>query len=404
MPQPDRLQGFPFEEHNAEVRAAWAALDAGRPTRTPSVLGANTRFMLMNLAASPDGPDWRRYMESPDFMFESQLRFQRWMRFNMLQDAPLGLPDAWRISPDFQNTYEAAWLGCPIHYPEGQVPCTTAGFEDCPERVMEGGIPDPFGGTLALGLEYYERYMELARGREYLGRPIEPQMPGWGWGSDGVMTVACNLFGPNFVCMAMAAEPERLHALFEFLTEATIHRLHSWRRRYGISLQLDNWCYADDSVALIGVAMYREHVLPYHKRVYDAVATPKGRGIHLCGNATRHFKTMCEELGIVMFDTGFPVDFAWVREQVGPNVRIQGGPHVDVLRYETPAAVRIETERILDSGILEGGQFVLREGNNLAPETPIANTEAMYGACRRRALGAGQDPAGVLKWLDEHPL
>ena len=30
----------------------------------------------------------------------------------------------------------------------------------------------------------------------------------------------------------------------------------------------------------------------------------------------------------------------------------------------------------------EGGKFVLREGNNLAPFTPVANVAAMYAACK----------------------
>lgn len=32
---------------------------------------------------------------------------------------------------------------------------------------------------------------------------------------------------------------------------------------------------------------------------------------------------------------------------------------------------------------MEGGQFVLREGNNLAPGTPLENTEALYHAGRQ---------------------
>ena len=47
-----------------------------------------------------------------------------------------------------------------------------------------------------------------------------------------------------------------------------------------------------------------------------------------------------------------------------------------------PAAVREEVRRILTSGVLAGGRFVLREGNNLAPHTPLENTEAMYRAGR----------------------
>mgnify|MGYP005871400093 FL=1 len=48
----------------------------------------------------------------------------------------------------------------------------------------------------------------------------------------------------------------------------------------------------------------------------------------------------------------------------------------------TPRAVRAEARRILQSGVMDGGKFVLREGNNLAPFTPVANVAAMYAACK----------------------
>jgi len=55
---------------------------------------------------------------------------------------------------------------------------------------------------------------------------------------------------------------------------------------------------------------------------------------------------------------------------------------VELLRTGTPEQVRAETRRILDSGVMAGGKFVLREGNNLAPGTPEENVAAMYAACR----------------------
>ncbi|MGD2039275.1 MAG: uroporphyrinogen decarboxylase family protein [Anaerolineae bacterium] len=52
------------------------------------------------------------------------------------------------------------------------------------------------------------------------------------------------------------------------------------------------------------------------------------------------------------------------------------------LQQTTPDEVRAETERILNSGVRDGGRSVLREGNNLAPGTPLANLEAMYTAAQ----------------------
>jgi len=128
--------------------------------------------------------------------------------------------------------------------------------------------------------------------------------------------------------------------------------------------------------------MYREHLLPFHRRLCDALGTPAPRSIHLCGDSTRHFRTLRDELNIRAFDTGFPVDFAALRRELGPGVRIQGGPHVHLLMQATPAEVRGEVRRILQSGVLDGGFFVLREGNNLAPGTPLENTETLYHAGR----------------------
>ena len=196
------------------------------------------------------------------------------------------------------------------------------------------------------------------------------------------MTVACNLFNAEFVCETMADEPERLHRLLDFITEATLQRMTAWRKRTGIPVPQDGFGFADDSIALISTEMYREHVLPYHCRLCDALGTPTPRSIHLCGDATRHFRTLRDELNVWTFDTGFPVDFADLRRELGPTVRLQGGPHVHFLMRATPEEVREEVRRILQSGVLEGGFFVLREGNNLAPGTPLENTEALYHAGR----------------------
>jgi uroporphyrinogen-III decarboxylase len=235
---------------------------------------------------------------------------------------------------------------------------------------------------MARAFDYWQHFQARAAKETFLDRPIEALVPCCGTGMDGPMTVACNLFGPTFVCEALADEPERLHSLLEFITEATIRRMTAWRKLAGIPVPQDGFGFADDSIAMISTAMYREQILPYHRRLCDALGTPAPRSIHLCGDSTRHFRTLRDELNIRTFDTGFPIDFGAMRRELGPQVRIQGGPHVHFLMQAKPAEVREEVRRVLQSGVLDGGFFVLREGNNLAPGTPIENTEALYHAGR----------------------
>lgn len=88
-----------------------AADTARKPYRVPIILGTNTRYFIFDPRANPEGIDFERYTGDPDMMFDTLLRFQRWAKFNLLQDAALGLPDEWQVSVDFQNYYDAAWFG-----------------------------------------------------------------------------------------------------------------------------------------------------------------------------------------------------------------------------------------------------------------------------------------------------
>ncbi|MEI8195120.1 MAG: uroporphyrinogen decarboxylase family protein [Phycisphaerae bacterium] len=379
----DRLANLDFTRHNEEARQVNDAMHAGKPIRVPVAVGTATRYFIFNDQANPAHIPFQKFIEDPDVMFDCKLAFHRWMQFNILRDDVLGMPEFWPMSVDFQNFYEAAWFGCPIHYMDDQVPDTTPAFVDVPERVMEHGIPDPFGGLMGKVLEYWEYFQQRAAKETYFDRPIKVVSPGSGMGTDGPMTVACNLFGPNFVCETMMEEPERLERLLSFITEATLTRMIAWRKRVGIPYPTDGFGIADDSIAMISTDAYRRHILPHHRKMFDTMGTGVNCGVHLCGDATRHFKTLRDELKVQSFDTGFPVDFAAIRRELGPNVHISGGPHVDLVLNGTPQEVFAECRRVLTSGIMEGGRFLLREGNNLAPYTPLENTEMMLAASRQ---------------------
>jgi uroporphyrinogen-III decarboxylase len=234
---------------------------------------------------------------------------------------------------------------------------------------------------MARNWEYLEHFKARAMNYEFCGRPVKAGSP-VGCGTDGTFTIACALRGPTELCLDMYTDPDFYHALMGLIVEATIRRIHAYRERLGQPRESKTWGFADDSIQLLSVPTYRELVLPYHKRLFAEFGPDGPNSIHLCGDTTHLFRTIRDELKVMTFDTGFPVDHGWLRKELGPAVTIQGGPHVEVLRTGTPAAVRAETKRILRSGVMDGGKFVLREGNNLAPGTPVENVAAMYEACR----------------------
>lgn len=373
-----------FAAHNKEVRQVWEAYRAGKPTRVPMLLGIQPRYTMFDHPANPRGITFEGYWSDPQLMLERLLEHLEWCAFNLPQDAEMGLPKKWTVWVDFQNVYEAAALGCPIQYCEGQVPDTRPLEGEAAIRdLLKGGVPDPFGNPFWSKVwSFHEHFEQRAKeGFEWRGRPIHVAGPS-GMGTDGPVTGACNVCGAMEFCLDLAGDSAFADELMAFLTESAIARIRAFRGRMGFPLKEKGFGFADDSVALLSTEMVAERVLPHHRRLVEAFSEGGPNSIHLCGDATRHFPFLKEALDIKSFDTGFPVDFAWLRRELGPDVEIQGGPSVPFLQAATADEVRRETRRILQSGIMEGGRFVLREGNNLAPEIGVEQVSAMYEECR----------------------
>jgi len=81
--------------------------------------------------------------------------------------------------------------------------------------------------------------------------------------------------------------------------------------------------------------MVREFVLPAHRELKKGLTTAQRISIHLCGDSARHFRLLRDEMGVFSFDTGFPIAFAWVRRELGPEAEIVGGPRVMLLHSLT---------------------------------------------------------------------
>lgn len=181
----------------------------------------------------------------------------------------------------------------------------------------------------------------------------------------------------------MLESPDYFHQLMDYLTEATIQRLKAWRRYAGEPAVSPYFGFADDSIQLIGAEMYQEFVLPYHKRLREALSTGEEPGFcHLCGNATRHYPLIQQELNIGTFDTGFPVDHAALIRQLRPGTVIQGGVPAELVLRGTPEEIRTASRRIIESVKPLSRQFVFREGNDVPPGTPLENMWALYEAGR----------------------
>ncbi|MBX7259943.1 MAG: hypothetical protein K1Y02_26550, partial [Candidatus Hydrogenedentes bacterium] len=382
-----------WTDTNARSKELWGAFWKRANERAPVRLNTNPRVLLLNPEHNTRGITYEQYMTDPDVMGQGVLEWSLWVRHFLPGDHEHGLPEEWPIYVDFENTYDAAWLGCPVHFRDGQIPDTTPFLTDDTKTLLfDRGLPEPFAG------EWPERFLAFAghwdkkrrEGWTWLDRPIGPLlMPSYA-GTDGMFTAAVAVRGAMEFCSDMLLDPDYAHTLLEYLYEAMRTRMRAWRRKFDIPIPCDDFWLADDAVQMLSVEQYREFVLPWHRKLYDEFATHTRRGMHLCGNAQRHYPTIRRECGVTQFDTGFPVDFAAVRRELGNNTIVYGGPKVSFFLTDDPAPIIQETKRIAESGVLHGGCFVFQEGNNLPPLARLGTCEAFY----KTAVEHGHIPRG----------
>jgi len=374
------------QEHNEEAQQVWDAFNTGLPIRPPVHLGTMMQYFLFNDDLNPgERVSFEAYSTDAETMLTFQLRSQVWRGEKIAPycDDQIGVPEAFEVKVDLQNFDEAAYFGAPIVFMPHQVPDTEPIYEgDRKWAFLDYGLPDPLrGGWYEKAHQLFEQMCALLEATpSYLDRPI--RMGPFGIWTGGILTLAIALRGQALL-MDIYEDPDYVRAFFSYLVEGTIQRIRAHLAFFGLAVPAEEMFFADDAIQMISTGMLKEFLIPEYKRLKVALTSADQVKVHLCGDATRHFKILKENLGVNEFETGFPVDFGWLRRELGPDVLIHGGPSVVLLRDGTPDEVQAETHRILHSGICDGGRFVLREGNNLAPGTPFENLAAMYEEARR---------------------
>lgn len=374
--------------HNTQAAQVWTAFHARAPIRVPVRITCNTRMLVCNRAYNPRGISYQDIFSDPDLLWQTYLEFQYWWRHFPRTDLPSGIPEVWPMAIEGQNVFEAAWFGAPVVFHEYGEPSTQALLQDDHKhQLFDRGRPDPLRdhGWMERSLRTWELFQEKAQHDTFLGHPVSAPCP-VGLSSDGPFTVAAMLRGADGLMIDMLTDTDYFHQLMRFITEASAARIQALRPLAGLPIQESRFCLADDSIAMLSVAQYREYVLPYHQQLKAQLAPNAPAWVHLCGDATHLFKTIRDELGAVEFDTGYPVDFAKLRNELGPDVTISGGPPVDLFMRASPELLLARTREILACGIRTGGRFILQEGNNLPPGTPEAHVTQFYELARQ--LGA----------------
>jgi hypothetical protein len=375
-----------YQKHNEEIEELLVAEKQGKNRRILMQISANPRMILSDPELNTQGIAFKDYMEKANVMLETEAQFQEYMADNMIWDKKMGFSNYESITAyaDGHNVTEAEYFGGEVAYHGTSSPGTRPFLDETTMHgFIEKPLPDFQRGLMGRAVDFTAWFEEQkARCWTYKGKP-NTDIPKPNMGTDGHFTVGCCLLGATELCIALYEEPEFAKEFLAYITGATIERIKYFRRLWGLPEKSENFGFADDSISLLSVKDYQEYILPFHKKLVSELCSQgDNNGMHLCGDATRHFKIMVDELNIKYFDTGFPVRFGDLLCELGQGIGISGGVHVDILLRGNQDEIRGETRRILEEVKPLTRKFTIKEANNLSPGTKPESLLAMYNAVK----------------------
>jgi len=197
------------------------------------------------------------------------------------------------------------------------------------------------------------------------------------------------LFGYENALVNLLTDPDKAHALLDRLTEAVVAWAIAQARR-GVDAVLISSAFAGGP--FINRQMYREFVLPYERRVAEAI---KAEGVivytHTCGSIGDRLDLMVET-GTQGIDTLDPpplgnVHLVDAKRQIGDRVFIKGNMNaVEMLTYTTTEQVIAHASERIRIGS-PGGGYILSTACSVSPRmepwklellTPLAEEIGRY--------------------------
>lgn len=284
------------------------------------------------------------------------------------------------VAPYFDNVIDADALGCEIGWSDHETPRAIHSIRSV-DAMEAFQIPEPTSGLWGKTLEWHFRMKELAEETDVRINgervPVNVAPPSISLSSH---MSAVDLVGEDFYWW-MAEYPEACHSFLDKITRALIRAEEHFREKVpGVRGGFGS---ADDSAQIMSPAMFREFCVPYTGALYDrfGAGLKDGRGMHMCGESAHLHSILADELRISSFNVfGYLVPPKVAAENLGSKgVYLHGNISPMLMLDGTKGEVKAAALEALEWMAPCGG-FMLGDGANVCPGTPIENLAALTEA------------------------
>ena len=195
----------------------------------------------------------------------------------------------------------------------------------------------------------------------------------------GPLTAAASIFPITKLLIATRKQPELVHKLLRFSTDALISVSEQFA-----SLGVDIFiCDPVASGDIISEKAYRELVLPYTREIAPAIHKHGvAMGYHICGNTNRITSAMLES-GCDMLSVDAKVPLLSAKETAGPTVPVIGNVDpINTMMLGTPEEVREAVFRNIADCADSPNGYIVSTGCDIPVDTPPENVQAFMDAVR----------------------
>jgi hypothetical protein len=201
---------------------------------------------------------------------------------------------------------------------------------DAVKKLIDGGIPDIYGGYGRRVFEAGRQMAEIKKDYDKIGRFVHIYHPDL----QGPMDI-CELLVGSEIFILMLDYPELIHELLNLVTQTYIAVMKEWQSiiphnsTYAVHWgMLHKGCIMlrNDSSMNLSPTMYDEFVKPYDQRLFDEFG---GGAIHFCGRGDHYIESMSGMTGIYAINMSQPeynrMDVIF-RNTLHKGIRIIGFP------------------------------------------------------------------------------
>jgi len=259
-------------------------------------------------------------------------------------------------------------MGCRILFGRGEEPAVEGAIIDDPGAVARLEPPDPErDGLMPRVLACIDHFCS------HSNLPISFT------DNQGPLNIALNLVGLERLCIWMYEHPTVVHELMDFCTTVLIDWVKLQKEHAGAPLDggafphlvaipggVGGVWLSDDDSTVLSPELYREFVVPYNGRVFEAFG---GGTLHYCGNARHQLENYLATPGLVGLNVWCMGEF----EQIFEAQRIIGDRAVIMVGDYTP------TDMESYFGDLFAG---LRTSGVIVATYPAAATALNYGTAQ----------------------